>query len=140
MRAVAAALAAGGIGRPFFCALRLPGGAAEAAAALALALTEPVLGRVDVLQARRAGRHSLVILARHEGAALTQIALSDEAEPAVELDGEAGSLRLANGILLRHRDGAEPVPLEGITAQQPDATRQAALAEALRHALQEAHG
>lgn len=137
MRAIAATLAAGGIGRPFFCALRLPGGAAEAAAALAL--TEPVLGRVDALEARRTGRHCLV-LARHEGAALTQIALSDKADPAAELDGEAGSLRLANGILLRHRGRAEPVPLESITAKQPDLARQTALAEALHQALREARG
>lgn len=116
---VAALLAAGGIGEPFFCHLRLdgPAAAAEEHAASLLALAERPLGPVTSLAVSRRGgaggvTHCLVQARHAAGVTQLHLRLGDAAQVLeAALEGREGTLSLERDGTIRRqgRAGAEAV-------------------------------
>lgn len=107
----------GGIGRLFFCDMRLSSASGEPAIADALALAERLLGPIARSERRETASHVLLQVLHRDGA-LAQIACRTGAPDAlaIELDGDAGSLRLAEtGRLVRHDAGAAAVLIDAGT-------------------------
>jgi hypothetical protein len=125
----AALLAAGGIGEPFFCHLRLEGNAtsAEEQIAVLLALAERPLGPVNGLALRRrpgaGGVAHWLVQARHAGG-VTQVHLrlgGIAAALEAVLEGRDGTLCLdPAGAILRHgRETLEDVAAPGAAPGAP---------------------
>ncbi len=108
------------IGRLFFCDLRVATGSADAEPALAhaLALAERLLGPVASMERRASATHVL-LQALHRDGAVAHIACRTGARDAlaIEVDGDAGSLRLEeSGRLVRHGAAAAVVLIDPAAA------------------------